>query len=83
MAGGSAPRALLTELRSLGYVSVYAGITLPNDGSVALHEKVGFVAIGRHPNAGFKNGVWHDVGWWHLALQPPPLSPDEPRAWRP
>lgn len=75
-------RALLDELRSLGYVSAYAGVTLPNDASVALHESVGFAAAGRYPNAGFKLGAWHDVGWWHLSLRPPPRSPEEPRSWR-
>jgi hypothetical protein len=29
-------------------------------------------------NVGYKQGAWHDVGWWELALQPlvadPPLS---------
>lgn len=48
----------------MGYVSAYAGITLPNPGSVSLHEKLGFVAIGHFLNAGFKQGSWHDVGWW-------------------
>jgi len=71
-------RALFEELRSLGYVSAYAGITLPNPASVSVHEKLGFGHIGRFPNAGFKHGSWHDVGWWHLALQPPPADPAEP-----
>ncbi|MGH3914791.1 MAG: arsinothricin resistance N-acetyltransferase ArsN1 family B [Pseudonocardiaceae bacterium] len=74
---------LLDELRTLGYVSAYAGITLPNTGSVSLHEKLGFVAIGCFPDVGFKQGCWHDVGWWHLALREPPLAPPEPARWNP
>lgn len=74
-------RVLLDELTVLGYVSAYAGIALPNDASVALHEKLGFMPIGRFPNVGFKNGAWHDVGWWHRPLRPSPASPPEPRRW--
>jgi phosphinothricin acetyltransferase len=75
--------ALFAELRVLGFVSAYAGITMPNVASVAVHEKLGFGHIGRFPNAGFKHGSWHDVGWWHLALQPPPDNPEEPTRWQP
>jgi phosphinothricin acetyltransferase len=75
--------ALFAELRTLGFVSAYAGITMPNVASVAVHEKLGFGPIGRFPNAGFKHGSWHDVGWWHLALQPPPETPAEPTRWQP
>lgn len=74
--------SLLDELRRLGYVSAYAGITLPNAASVALHESMGFAAIGAFPNAGFKFGTWHSVGWWYLALQPAPEAPREPAVWR-
>ena len=80
--GGALYGALIAELRALGYVSAYAGITLPNDASVALHKKVGFVSIGRFVNAGFKHGVWHDVSLWYLALREPPASPAEPLRWR-
>jgi len=45
-------------------------VTLPNAGSVGLHESVGFKAIGVYRNVGYKLGAWHDVGWWELALQP-------------
>jgi len=74
--------ALFDELLALGYISAFAGITLPNDASVAVHEKLGFGPIGRFPNAGFKHGSWHDVGWWHLALQPSPDAPAEPVRWQ-
>jgi phosphinothricin acetyltransferase len=32
---------------------------------------------------GFKDGAWHDVGWWQRALRDLPVSPDEPREWTP
>jgi L-amino acid N-acyltransferase YncA len=76
-------RALYTSLIRLlalqGFVSAYAGITLPNPGSVALHEAVGFRPVGVYRAVGWKLGAWRDVGWWHLLLQPPPAHPAPPR----
>jgi len=74
--------SLLDEIRWLGYVSAFAGITLPNVPSVGLHESMGFGAIGTFPNAGFKFDTWHTVGWWYLALRPAPPAPPEPSVWR-
>ena len=59
---------LLAELRTAGVVNAYAGITLPNVASVALHESLGFSKVGHYPHVGFKHGAWHDVGWWGLRL---------------
>jgi L-amino acid N-acyltransferase YncA len=70
--------ALLPMLGALGYGSVYAGITLPNPASVALHERLGFAPLGAYARAGYKLGAWHDVGWWQLHL-PVPDPPPEPR----
>jgi phosphinothricin acetyltransferase len=60
---------LFDVLSQLGYVSVYAGITLPNPASVGIHEAVGFEPVGVYRRAGFKHGAWHDVGWWQLHLR--------------
>jgi phosphinothricin acetyltransferase len=72
-------RGLYTSLFEIlvaqGYFNAYAGITLPNPGSVGLHESVGFKPIGIYRNVGHKLGNWHDVGWWHLALRPLVESP--------
>jgi phosphinothricin acetyltransferase len=71
--------ALLELLRRQGLYVACAGITLPNPGSVALHEAVGFAPIGVERAIGFKAGAWHDVGWWQLALRAPgPGAPAEP-----
>jgi L-amino acid N-acyltransferase YncA len=60
-----------------------AGITLPNDASVALHEAVGFEPVGVYRAIGFKGGRWHDVGWWQARLRPardgPPAEPLAPQ----
>ena len=58
-------------LVGLGYCQAFAGIALPNVASVALHESVGFEALGAYRKVGFKQGQWHDVGWWQCSLQSP------------
>lgn len=75
--------ALLTELRSLGYVRAFAGITLPNDASVGLHEAMSFELVGVYTGVGFKHGRWHDVGWWQRPLCDPPVDPADPKTWSP
>lgn len=70
--------ALFDLLRRQGIVNVYGGITLPNAKSVGLHEALGFTPVGVYRNVGFKLGAWHDVGWWHLQLQPLSSSPVPP-----
>lgn len=71
--------ALFEILRLQGYVNVYAGITLPNAASVALHESFGFEPVGVYRRIGFKFGRWHDVGWWQVALRAHPAEPLPPR----
>ncbi len=71
---------LFSLLRLQGFYVAHAGITLPNAGSVGLHEALGFEPVGVYPAVGWKFGAWHDVGWWRLPLQDlvptpaPPLS---------
>ncbi len=51
-----------------GLQTACAGITLPNDASVALHESLGFQLVGVYRRIGWKDGAWRDVGWWELEL---------------
>ncbi len=60
--------ALFERLRAQGFRVVVAGITLPNEASVRLHEAVGFRAVGVFHAVGYKFGAWHDVGFWELDL---------------
>lgn len=60
---------LFDVLAERGYCNAYAGITLPNDASVALHCALGFQTIGAFPRVGFKFGAWHDVMWLHRPLR--------------
>src|SRR5688572_14755120 len=77
-------RALYTSLLQIlalqGFYTAYAGITLPNPGSVGLHESVGFTPVGVYRGVGYKLGAWHDVGWWERRISPPPAQPAPPRA---
>lgn len=59
---------LLAELSERRFHAAFAGITLPNAASVALHESVGFTPVGIYHEVGFKFGRWHDVGWWQRIL---------------
>lgn len=43
---------------------VIAGISLPNDASVALHEKFGLKKAAHFAEVGFKFERWVDVGYW-------------------
>ena len=77
-AGRRLYEALIELLRRQHLRIACAGITLPNDASVALHEALGFELVGVYRSIGFKHGAWHDVGWWQLALRPGDDSaPDE------
>jgi phosphinothricin acetyltransferase len=76
-------RALYGELFEVlagrGVQVLCAGIGLPNEASVALHESFGFVPVGIYRRIGFKLGAWRDVGWWQLDLVPACGSPAELR----
>ena len=61
--------SLLALLRLQGFHAAHAGITLPNEASVRLHESLGFRPVGTYPGVGYKCGRWHDVGWWQLPLR--------------
>ncbi|MGH6619425.1 MAG: arsinothricin resistance N-acetyltransferase ArsN1 family B [Alphaproteobacteria bacterium] len=59
---------LLPMLAERGFHAAFGGIALPNPGSVALHEAMGFEHVGVYREVGFKLGRWHDVGWWQRLL---------------
>ena len=70
---------LFDILSAQGFHAAFAGISLPNAASVALHEKAGFEPVGIYSQVGYKHGAWHDVGWWQRRLVSAAGSPDEPR----
>lgn len=70
--------AHLNLLEQQGFVTAIAGIALPNEASIALHEKAGFVRAGIERAIGFKLGKWVDVGRWQRDLAPRADMPNEP-----
>lgn len=69
---------LVPTLRLQGFRAAFAGIALPNSGSVALHEAIGFEPIGLYEDVGFKLGQWRSVRWWRLGLSDDAGAPTEP-----
>lgn len=59
---------LLDQLTRQGFHTAFAGIALPNDKSIGLHEALGFEHLGTYREVGFKFGKWHDVGWLRRPL---------------
>lgn len=62
---------LLELLDRQGFVNVYAGISLPNPASVALHRAVGMILIGVYEQVGYKHGEWWHVAWYGRRLREP------------
>lgn len=69
---------LLDLLRQQRFINVYAGIALPNPGSVALHESIGMSLIGVYDKVGFKLGEWPDVAWYGMRLSEATDEPPDP-----
>jgi phosphinothricin acetyltransferase len=70
--------ALIDILRLQGFRNLYAVINLPNEKSVAFHEKMGFVYFAVYRNVGYKLGRWKNVGWWQLQLNDYIIEPPSP-----
>lgn len=59
---------LFSELKNKDIHAVIAGISLPNDASVKLHEKFGFEKVAHFREVGHKFDRWIDVGYWERLL---------------
>lgn len=60
--------ALFKRLTESGFHRAFAGIALPNDASIALHQRFGFEPVGVYKEVGWKFGRWLDVAWFQKAL---------------
>lgn len=60
--------SLLPLLRERGIHTAIAGIALPNDASVRLHEKIGMRKVAHFEQVGRKFERWIDVGYWQMTL---------------
>jgi phosphinothricin acetyltransferase len=65
---GRALYGALLPILAAKYHAAFAGIALPNDASVRLHEAFGFTPLGIYREVGWKLGQWRDVGWWQRLL---------------
>jgi phosphinothricin acetyltransferase len=59
---------LLSMLRVRGVHVAIGGAALPNEASIALHEKFGFERVATFRQVGFKHDKWIDVAYWQLLL---------------
>jgi phosphinothricin acetyltransferase len=59
---------LIDEARRRSLHTMMAVITVPNERSVGLHEKLGFRKAGQFDEIGWKLGNWLNVGYWELLL---------------
>ena len=76
--GGMLYRPLIAGLEGQGFTQAIAAISLPNEASVALHERLGFVRAGTYREVGWKLGRWVDVGLWQRPLATAAAAPVEP-----
>jgi L-amino acid N-acyltransferase YncA len=74
-------QALFDRLADRGFLTVVAGMTLPNDASSGLHRALGFEPVGVYRRIGWKFDAWHDVAWMQRAIGDGPggTVPPEPR----
>lgn len=66
--GSKLYQELLSQLRLRGIHTVIAGILLPNEASIALHEKLGFEKVAHFREIGWKFNKWIDVGYWQRLI---------------
>ncbi|MFF3026580.1 GNAT family N-acetyltransferase [Microbacterium sp. NPDC057944] len=59
---------LIARARALGKHVMIAAVESGNVGSIALHERLGFVETGRLPQVGAKFGRWLDLTFLQLTL---------------
>jgi phosphinothricin acetyltransferase len=60
--------ALLERLQGIGLHGAYAGISLPNDASVRLHESLGFRKAGHYAEVGRKFDKYWSVAWYERRI---------------
>jgi phosphinothricin acetyltransferase len=76
LAPGATGRGLGTRLYSALFAALegedihraYAGVTLPNDASLRIHERFGFRHVGVYEEVGRKFGTYYDVAWLEKRL---------------
>lgn len=73
--GKALMQALIARARDIGKHVMVAAIEAGNQGSIALHEALGFQRTGLMPQVGMKFGRWLDLAFLQLILDDRP-TPD-------
>ena len=63
--------ALEEELQARGYLRFLACIAVPNEASISMHEKRGYVQVAHFPKIGYKFNKWHDIVWMQKTIEGP------------
>jgi len=66
--GSALYQKLIPALVDSGFHAIIAGISLPNEASIRLHEKFGFEKVAHFRRVGRKFDRWIDVGYWQLLV---------------
>ena len=66
--GSALYKQLISQLSEQSFRSIIAVIALPNEGSIRLHEKFGFVKSGEFKEIGYKFDRWINVASWQLII---------------
>lgn len=68
---------LLETLKAQNFTQAMGVIALPNHGSIALHEGLGFQQTGIVAQSGYKLEQWVDIGLWQCPLAKSHVPPPE------
>lgn len=69
--GSALYTALEEELEARGYLRFLACIAVPNEASISMHEKRGYVQVAHFPKVGYKFEQWHDIIWMQKTIEGP------------
>jgi phosphinothricin acetyltransferase len=61
-------QAMIDDAQANGFKELIGGVLLPNDGSVKIHEAMGFRKVAHFEKVGEKNGKYIDVAFWQKSI---------------
>ena len=61
--------SLIEQTRARDIHVLVAGISLPNESSQKIHERLGFKKVAHFGEIGMKFGRWIDVGYWEYTYR--------------
>ena len=62
---------LYDALEKRGFLRFLACIAVPNEASIVMHEKRGYVQVAHFPKVGYKFEQWHDIVWMQKTIDGP------------